>query len=138
MATIGTGGNVGGRSASFEAASDLSSYQYRGVQFDSNGRVSYGTGGTLTNTSPVVGILQNKPSGTSHAAEVMLPGGISKIYAEAAITIGTWITFGTAGGGSALPSSGTAQVLGLVTKSADTAGDIGEVLIQPFRYTFGA
>ncbi len=133
MASVGTGQNSPGKCVTFEAASDLSSYQYRAVILNSSGQVTPGTGGTLINTSPAVGILQNKPSGTSHAAEVMVDG-ISKLYAEAAVTVGTYVTFGTVGGGSALIALGTCQIVGLCVKSADTAGDYAEVLINPFRH----
>ena len=130
MASVGASNAPSGKIVTFEAASDLSSYQYRAVQVNSSGRVSYGTGGSGVNTLPTVGVLQNKPAGTARAAEIMV-NGVSKIYVEAAVTIGNTITFGTAGGGSALPSTGTVAALGICTKSADTAGDIGEVLILP-------
>ena len=62
------------------AAADLSSYQYHFVTVDANGR------GTITTaaTTPVIGILQNKPSAAEAPARIRV-SGISKLAAGAAL-----------------------------------------------------
>lgn len=70
---------------SFEAAEDLSSYQYCFVMIDTNGKAR------LPNAEDEIaaGILQNAP-GLGGAAEVMIIGK-SKLKANAALTIGKFV-----------------------------------------------
>lgn len=70
---------------SFEAAEDLSDYQYHFVTIDSSNKIQ------LLNAANdiAVGVLQDTPE-SGQAGNVMLIGK-SKIKANAALTVGTWV-----------------------------------------------
>ncbi len=108
------------------AAADLSTYQYRAVLIASN-RVNIATG----TASKIIGILQNKPAGTAHAARVAV-GGVSKMIASASITSGDWVSSNGEGMGVAATGA-TSQVVGRALESASGSLSIFEVLIQPHQ-----
>jgi hypothetical protein len=69
-----------GKCLTFEASADLSTYQYRFVKTDANGQIELCGDGEAAD-----GILQNKPAAAGRAAQVALPGCISKVVSGAVV-----------------------------------------------------
>jgi hypothetical protein len=113
---------------SFPAGADLSAAanQYKFVEVDSSGNV------TVCNaaTDRPVGVLQNRPK-SGEAAEVVI-AGITKLQADAALTIGTLI--GTSADGQAdaktLGDAGTEFVVGMALSASGAAAEIITALVD--------
>lgn len=74
---------IPGQMISFQAAADLSAYQFRFVKLDANGQVNICSAAT----DIPIGILQDKPAAQGRAANVMLDG-ISKVVGGANLAKG--------------------------------------------------
>lgn len=111
---------------SLPAAADLSACQFRGVSIDSDGRVAKGSG----SVSKTIGVLQNKPSGTSDAAEVAI-GGVSRMVAGGSIASGDWVKVDANGLGLTTATSGNSVIGKAVSNEGSASGNIFEVLIIP-------
>lgn len=121
---------------SLPAAADLSNYQYRFMTVDANGR------GTVCSaaTTPVVGILQNKPSAQDSPARIRV-SGISKMAAGAALNEADMLastpidaTSGSANGfGTAAAAGQVGVFVGAICLAACGAStDITDVLVTRF------
>lgn len=108
---------------SLPAAADLSSYQYRFVAIDSNGR------GTLSgaNGTAGIGILQNKPGTADRAMSVRI-GGIGKLVFGAAAEEGAPLCSGISGCGTVAASLND-HVLAIALHGVGGSGDIQDVLL---------
>lgn len=110
----------------FVAAADLSAAQYKFVELDANGKV------TVCNaaTDIPVGVLQNDPA-SGEAATVRV-FGISKVAADAALTIGNLI--GTSADGQAdakTPGTDTTEyVVGRVLTATSAAAELATAYIN--------
>lgn len=115
----------------FEAAEDLSSYQYHFVVLNSSGKVR------LPDSAAEValGVLQNAP-GNGEAAEVMIMGK-SKMVANAALTVGSFVSpeyVGATDAGKAKEATATyACVRGIIVEASEAEDDLASVLLMgPF------
>ena len=113
---------------SMKASADLSSYQYCFLYASADDTVALAT----SPTHSIVGILQNKPAGTSRAAAVRV-AGVSKLVAHAAATVGAYVTAGTTGRGSTTTTQGHV-VGGQVLDGVDAAAEIVTVKVCTFTY----
>ena len=118
-----------GIDVSFKASADLSSYQYCFVRVSAAKTVSLAT----APTHALVGILQNKPAGTSRAAQVRV-AGISKMVAHASVAVGAYLAAGTTGRGSTTTTD-THEVGAIVVDPVDAAGEICSVKVCQFRHS---
>ena len=111
----------------FEAAADLSTKQFYFVKLSAANTVTVCNGAT----DVPCGILQNKPSAAGRPAVVRM-FGISKVSADAAITVGALI--GTSADGQAdikLAGTDTTQyVVGVALTACSNAGEIVEVSLN--------
>ena len=111
----------------FTASGDLSAGQYKFVKLTGTGdQVAICNGAT----DIPVGILQSKPTAAGQAATVRVLG-VSKVQADASLTVGTLI--GTSGDGQAdakAVTDTTEYVVGAVIGAAGAAGEIATVLIN--------
>lgn len=105
-----------GTSASFQAAADLSDWQFRFVKLDANGQVAKIT----ANTDIPLGVLQDKPAAQGRAANVMLDGR-SKIVGGANLAKGD--TVGTDATGRAIAKS-SASSCGIIVTDNSVAGGL--------------
>ena len=108
------------------AAADLSSYQYKFMTVDANGR---GTPATA-NTAVIAGILQNKPAAADTGARIRV-AGISKLVFGAAANEAAFMTANGEGFGTPTAVAGCftgAVVIAAVGGSAD----IGDVFVRGF------
>ena len=96
-------------------------YQYRFVKITGAHQV-----GLATTGEDVVGVLQNKPQGTGHAATVGYQG-ISKVRADGAITAGATV-YTTATGLAS--SSGVGDAVGIAILACGAADDLVPVLLR--------
>ena len=119
------------------AAADLSTYQYKFMTVDANGR------GTVTSaaTTPIVGILQNKPSATDSPARIRI-AGISKLVGGAALNEGERLTStvidATSGSANGMGTVAAATSIGVYIGAiclAATGGsaDIADVLVTRYQ-----
>lgn len=120
----------------FEAAEDLSSYQYHYVVLNTSGKVRLPD----SEDEVAIGILQNAPA-IGKAANVMIIGK-SKCVANAALTIGTFVKpeyVGAADAGKAQDAGtwwDTARAM--VVESAGAEDDLCSVILfSPFARTKG-
>jgi hypothetical protein len=115
--------------ASFEAAGDLSSGQYRFVDLDANGRVTLCA---AVDDKPI-GVLQNSPDALGLEASVMIIG-ITKISSNAGLNEGDGI--GTSTDAQALAHGSTngtnidAFTVGQVTVASANAGELASAAIN--------
>ena len=110
----------------FEAAADLSSYQYcfviaNGTGSANNKKVTYGTADSLA-----LGILQNAPDASGKAAEVAITG-TCKLKVSAEVAFGAKLSSGSTGQGET--TSGTASFYRAIALEYGAAGQIIEVLL---------
>ena len=110
------------------AAADLSSYQYRLMTIDANGR---GTICTAYTVQPI-GILQNKPSAADVPARVRVFGE-SKCKFGAAANEMAFVASNAQGFGTATTLD-TAGYVGFVLHAPGGSADIQDVLVMPGRY----
>lgn len=108
-----------GTSASYQAAEDLSGWQFRYVKLDANGQIAKIT----ANTDIPFGILQDKPAAAGRAGNVMLDGR-SKIVGGANLVKGE--TVGTDAEGRAISKS-VASSNGIVVTDNSVAGGIASI-----------
>jgi hypothetical protein len=110
------------------AAADLSSYQYRFMVVDANGR------GTLSTSCLAVplGILQNKP-GTADAAARIRISGVSKLVFGAATNEAALLASGPEGCGTATTTAGDG-VGAVCLHAVGGSADIQDVVLNQFRY----
>jgi hypothetical protein len=76
-------------------------------------------------TGAVVGVMQNKPQGTGHAATVGFHG-VSKVVSDVAITAGAPI-YSSADGQAAI--AGTGPVVGIALSTTANPGELVNVLL---------
>lgn len=109
-----------------EAAADLSSFLYRIMLTDDDGKVNVNTG----TATACLGILMNKPSAAGQAAAVAVNGAIVKCEAGAAINERDKICAVAGGRGSGITTE-NAETVGIALTSAAGSGVIFELLVQP-------
>jgi hypothetical protein len=85
------GYEIQGEIGSFDAAADLSSYQYRGVTLTSTG-VNLPSAG-----AQIIGILLNKPTALGRTASVRLIGPVERAILGGTITVGTSLKIAATG-----------------------------------------
>lgn len=107
----------------FEAAEDLSAKQYYFVKLDGDGKIVAPT----AVTDQVIGVLQNDPD-TGEMGSVMI-FGVSKVVADAAITLGDII--GTSLDGQAQTAVATQYSCGKALETVTGVGQIFKALIGP-------
>jgi hypothetical protein len=83
---------IPGQMVSFQAAADLSAYQFRFVKLDANGQVAL----CSAVTDIPIGVLQDKPGAQGRACNVMLDG-ITKIVGGANLAKGDQVGTDTTG-----------------------------------------
>lgn len=88
---------IPGQMITFQAAADLSAYQFRFVKLDANGQINICNAAT----DIPIGILQDKPAAQGRAGNVMLDG-ISKLVGGANLAKGDQIGTDNQGRGVAL------------------------------------
>ena len=122
---------------SLPAAADLSTYQYKFMTVDANGR------GTVASaaTTRILGILQNKPGAVDAPARIRT-AGISKLVGGAALAEGDCLTStpidatsGSANGmGTAAAATSIGCFIGAIALAA-TGGsaDIADVLLTRYQ-----
>jgi len=112
---------------SFEAAEDLSSDQYRFVVLNSSGNVRRPDSAVEV----ALGVLQNAPE-SGQAAEVMIIGK-SKVVANAALTIGTFVSpeyVGAADAGKASDLAANRDFSrGMIVEASSAEDDLASVLL---------
>lgn len=120
---------------SLEAAADLSAKQYHFVKVDANGRAAICT--SLDDLP--VGVLQNDPSALGQEATIMALG-ITKVVADAALTIGNQV--GTSADGQAdaktVGTDTTQYVCGVVLEATTQASELATITISTLAPHRGA
>lgn len=111
---------------SLPAAADLSTRQFHIVSIDTAGRAAL-AGGSV---AAVIGVLQNKPSGTAHAAQVAI-GGVSKLVAGGSVAAGDLIKSDANGFGVVTTTTGNTVVGRALSSEATGSGLVFECLIFP-------
>lgn len=121
-------------SIAYPASGDLSSNQFRIVKMDTSGQIVAAADGT----TPLIGVLLNKPAVQGQGGEVAIEGSDVKLEAGAVLNEGDLVVPVTGGRGSSGPSGGTAVgttwVLGICTQPASGSGAFAGVLVRPFFY----
>lgn len=105
------------------AAADLSTYQFRLMAVDANGRAT----AAVAVTDPIIGILQNKPAGADQAAVIRI-AGVSKCAFGAAVNEGAWITCGVEGYGTATTTANDV-IVGMALHAPGGSGDVQDLLV---------
>lgn len=105
------------------AAADLSTHQYKFVKLTAAEKVNLAD----TLGEPVVGVLQNKPAGDGHAAEVAIDGSVTKVLSGALVVAGTYVT--TDATARAVTAGATENRVGLAITGAGAAGQLLTVLL---------
>ena len=83
------------------------------------------TVGLAAATGAVIGVLQNKPQATGHAATVAIHG-VSKVVSDVAITAGDSIQVSADGQAA---KTGTGPVVGIALSTTANAGELVNVLL---------
>jgi len=120
----------------FEAAEDLSDYQYHFVVLNTSGKVRL-----PDSASEIpIGVLQNEPE-SGEAASVMLMG-ISKVAVNAALDEGDWVRpeyVGASDAGKAQEAGGNwAYACGFVVEAAGAEDDLASVMLLPPKVNVAA
>jgi hypothetical protein len=107
------------------AGEDLSDKMYYLVKLDSDGNA------VLCGSNEVaIGILDGKPKAGERSAVNIL--GTSQVVAGGEISVGSKVISDANGKAVALPTdAGTYNVIGIALQSADSDGEIIEILIRP-------
>ena len=105
------------------AAADLSTAQYKFVKLTAAEQVNIAT----SLGEAVVGVLQNKPAGAGHAAEIAVDGSVSKVLAGAPVTAGAYVT--TDATARAVAAGAGENRVGLALNGAGAAGQLISVLL---------
>lgn len=113
---------------SVPAAADLSASQYTFMAFDANGRGTISTDAT----SPIIGVLQNKPNAQDVPARIRPAGNLSKFKFGGVVNENGMICSTSDGMGTATTAIGT--FVGAIAAAAVGGSlDIGDVLVTCFR-----
>lgn len=115
--------NVCNKAPGLAAAADLSTHQYKFVKVTAPGKVNLATVlGEVT-----LGVLQNKPAGDGHAAEIAIDGSVTKVLAGAIVTAGQFVTSDTT---SRAVAAGTGENrAGIALETSGAAGQLIAVLL---------
>lgn len=119
---------IPGKMITLQASTDLSSYQYRFVTVDANGRAALAGNGVS-----ILGVLQNKPS-DDQAASIMIDG-VSKVKAAGStVAAGDLVTSSSVG--LAAAAAGGEYVVGRVLLgSSGSTGRMLTVALSPVGTT---
>lgn len=115
---------------SFQAAEDLSSYQYHFVIIDTNGKVA------LMNAigDYPIGVLQNAPGSGEEATVRIL--GISKVVANDTLAVGALVNaefVSISDNGKAEATTTNSQTMcGVIVGAAGAEDDLASVLLTPY------
>lgn len=104
---------------------DDSGHQYKAVKVTG----SHQCGLASAATDAVVGILQNKPQVTGHAATVAIRG-VSKVRVANAIAAGSIVYLAADGRGTATGTPGTTMRLGTALTASAAANELIPVLLN--------
>lgn len=119
---------IPGKMITLQASTDLSSYQYRFVTVDANGKAALAGNGTS-----ILGVLQNKPS-DDQAASIMIDG-VSKVKAAGStVAAGDLITSSSVGFAAAA-AAGEYVVGRVLSGSSGSTGRMLTVALQPVGTT---
>jgi hypothetical protein len=116
----------------FEAAADLSQFQYTAVRISAARRVNVASD---VNASSYVGVLQNNPR-LGEAATVGYFGKTKMVAGGALATVGALISMNSSGRAAAVASGGI--VIGQLLEAAAADGDIVSVLLKSSARQAGA
>lgn len=118
---------VPGLQLSFQAAADLSAYQYRFVKLDANGQAALCSAAT----DIPLGILQDKPAAAGRACNVMLDGR-SKIVAGANLAKSDRVGTDSTGRAVALiaGTDTTKYPVGLVVNDNSIANGLADIIFD--------
>jgi len=105
------------------ASADLSSYQYRFMKVDSNGKAALCGDGQWG-----IGVLQNDPAAADRAASIAVAGA-SKVEAGGTVTAGGAVA--SDANGRAVDAASGDYILGMALESATAAGQVVSVLLSP-------
>ncbi|NLF84386.1 MAG: DUF2190 family protein [Candidatus Gastranaerophilales bacterium] len=115
---------------SFKAAEDLRNYQYHFVKIDANNTVRL----LDSNSELPDGVLQNAPNAGEEATVRIL--GISKVVANAGLTVGTFVkaefASGTDCGKAQANTNAVGLTMGRVVCAAGAEDDLCSVLLTPY------
>lgn len=112
---------IPGFSFPLRAGADLTDGQHKFVELDVNGDVVVAAAGSIP-----VAVLQNDPDNGEEAA--LMENGITKMVAEEAITVGSDVMVGAAGG--AAVATATNPIVGVALEGAGAAGSLFACLLQ--------
>jgi hypothetical protein len=104
---------------------DNAGKQYRGVKVTGVHQVGVASAAT----DAVVGIVQNKPQATGHAATVAIRG-VSKVRMATTITAGAVVYLAADGRGTSAGTPGTTTELGLALTTGSAADELVPVLLR--------
>lgn len=104
---------------------DNSGKQYQAVKITGSHQV----GLLAAATDAAVGIVQNKPQATGHAATVAIRG-VSKVKVAGAISAGAVVYAAADGRGTATGTPGTTTVLGIALMASTAANELIPVLLR--------
>lgn len=114
---------------SFTTESDLSTYQYYFVKFDTSELVT-----ACGANEKTLGVLQNAPDGSSNAATaVVRVGGVSKLKLDEAVAFGNFLTCSASSKGEVADAAH--EEYGAISLSSGDDGDLIAVLIQKGEVT---
>ncbi len=109
------------QTVSLVANADIRASQFCFVSLNSNG---YVVAGGTTNVTPMVGVLQNKPTAQGEIATVAI-SGLSRIYAgSGGVTAGTLVTADASGYAIAAVAGNVANGYAVTTAAAGYIADI--------------
>lgn len=104
---------------------DNSGKQYHAVKVTGSHQV----GVLAAATDACVGVMQNKPQATGHAATVAIRG-VSKVKVAGAISAGATVYAAADGRGTATGTPGTTTVLGVALMASTAANELIPVLLR--------
>lgn len=107
------------------ATGDLSSQQYKIVKLSTATAGSVKVSAAATDDS--IGVLQNDPVNGQPA--VVATGGVTKVLAEASVTIGAWVASSTTGRAK-VTTTANDNVVGMALDASSSAGDLIRVLLK--------
>ncbi len=116
---------------SYEASTDLSTYQFRLMKLDANGRLALAT----ATDDDLIGVLANKPDALGVAAKLCI-GGVHRVKASAAFNEGDRISTDGNGFAAALTTD-TKTYVGTAMTAPGASLDIFEMLVTPMAMYAG-
>src|SRR5690242_2744917 len=115
------------RAITVPASADLSADQYHFVSVNSDGQLALTGAGAAAH-----GVLQDKPTAQGEAAELGVPGGVSKVVAGAAVNAGAELAADSTGRGVTATTGDF--VAGIALEAAAAANVVISVLLtSPFK-----